>query len=43
LKCQIAGNGKEAYELVKSRPSGCEYKIIFMDYHMPIMNGFEAT
>ena len=36
---QIASNGVEALEKVKSE----EFRLIFMDCQMPIMDGFEAT
>lgn len=32
-------NGEEAYEAVKATP----YDLIFMDFHMPIMDGLEAS
>ncbi|QGG48284.1 response regulator [Heliorestis convoluta] len=35
----IASNGVEAIEAVYEK----EFHIIFMDYHMPVMNGVEAT
>ena len=35
----IVANGKEAVDSVKSR----QFDIIFMDLHMPVMDGFEAT
>ena len=39
LKSDHATNGKEAIEALRHS----EYDIIFMDCHMPIMDGFEAT
>lgn len=48
-RCNVAYNGKQAIEKVKDRHKlTCEhqcgqYKIIFMDFSMPIMDGYEAT
>ena len=39
LEIDIAHNGKQALEFLEKK----EYDLIFMDLHMPIMNGFEAT
>lgn len=39
FKVEIAHNGREAVELHKTG----NFDIIFMDLHMPIMDGFEAT
>ena len=36
-----AGNGKEAYDMMKAEPD--KYDIIFMDLQMPQMDGYEAT
>jgi len=38
-KIDIAFNGQQALDFVKQR----QYDIIFMDMHMPIMDGIEAT
>jgi CheY-like chemotaxis protein len=55
LKSDRALNGKEAVKLVEDRmvrnevePCTCprnrtNYKLIFMDCNMPIMDGFQAT
>ena len=37
--CDICSNGKEAVDKVRTK----NYDFVFMDCHMPIMNGFEAT
>ena len=48
-KCDTAFNGKEAIEKLKKRKelihleNGDFYKIVFMDYNMPIMNGIETA
>lgn len=39
LKCDIASNGKEAFEMYQQN----EYDLILMDLQMPVMNGLEAT
>jgi CheY-like chemotaxis protein len=39
MKVDIAGNGKEVIEAIQSRP----YDLIFMDCHMPVMDGYQAT
>ena len=37
----FADNGMEAYEIFRKSPD--MFDIIFMDIHMPVMDGFEAT
>ena len=39
LKCDMAVNGQEAVKAARNR----DYDVIFMDCHMPVMDGFEAT
>ena len=44
--CDKAFNGEQAISKVVERqldPDTEQYEIIFMDYNMPIMNGFDAT
>jgi PAS domain S-box-containing protein len=38
-RCDVAGNGAEAVQMAARLP----YSLIFMDCHMPEMDGFEAT
>jgi PAS domain S-box-containing protein len=38
-RCDVAGNGAEAVQMAGQLP----YNLIFMDCHMPEMDGFEAT
>lgn len=39
LKCDIASNGEEAVEKHKTH----NYDFIFMDMHMPVLGGIDAT
>ena len=39
LTTKIARNGQEAVQLVREN----EFDLIFMDIHMPVMDGLEAT
>jgi two-component system, sensor histidine kinase len=39
IQTDLCENGEEAVEICKTK----KYDIIFMDYHMPIMDGLEAT
>jgi len=41
LMIDIAENGKEALSMFETAPD--KYDLIFMDVHMPIMDGYEAT
>jgi CheY-like chemotaxis protein len=45
LKTTIAGNGKEGVEMVMNRINNREkpFDLIFMDIHMPVMDGLEAA
>jgi PAS domain S-box-containing protein len=45
LKTEVAENGREGFDMVKSRHEKCEkpYDLIFMDIHMPVMDGIEAS
>ena len=41
-RVEVADDGKQAVEKFKNSPVGY-YHLIFMDIHMPVMNGYEAT
>lgn len=46
LAVEEATNGKESLKMIKEKSfSECcsKYKLIFMDYEMPILNGIEAS
>ena len=45
LKTEIANNGQEGIEKIQKRIDNGEkpYDLIFMDIHMPVMDGIEAT
>ena len=45
LKTEVASNGKQGVEMVKARARKGEkqYDLIFMDIHMPVMDGLEAS
>jgi CheY-like chemotaxis protein/HPt (histidine-containing phosphotransfer) domain-containing protein len=45
LKTFVAGNGKEGVDMVRSRIGKSEkpFDLIFMDIHMPVMDGLEAA
>lgn len=42
VEVEMAVNGREAVEAFESHESGY-YDVIFMDIHMPIMDGYQAT
>ncbi len=42
FEIEIANNGKEAVEMVKSHEAGY-YRVVLMDVQMPEMNGYDAT
>jgi signal transduction histidine kinase/CheY-like chemotaxis protein len=45
IKADIAENGREGYNMVRNRHEKGEkpYDLIFMDIHMPVMDGIEAS
>ncbi len=43
LDCDIAGNGVEAIESLKSAPEDAPYTVVLMDCQMPEMDGYETT
>ncbi len=45
IKTTVAENGREGFEAVKARADGKKkpFDLIFMDIHMPIMDGMEAA
>ena len=42
FKVRIAGNGKEAVEILENSED-MYYSLVLMDVQMPVMNGYEAT
>ncbi|MFT7561358.1 MAG: two-component system sensor histidine kinase/response regulator [Flavobacteriales bacterium] len=43
LSCDCAENGQEALDRLSTAPANEPYTIVFMDCHMPVMDGCEAT
>jgi len=43
IKTVIAENGKKGVELVESKVGEKQFDLIFMDIHMPVMDGVEAA
>jgi two-component system, sensor histidine kinase and response regulator len=43
IVAEIANNGQEAVEMVKSSGKPSKYKLVFMDLQMPLMDGYTAT
>ncbi|GHF93301.1 response regulator [Thalassotalea marina] len=43
LTADVAGNGKEAIELLANCPLDAKYQLLIMDCQMPEMDGYEAT
>lgn len=42
LECEIAENGEQAIELLKTKPSGY-FGLILMDCQMPVLDGYQTT
>jgi len=40
---KLAGNGLIALDQVKAQMGCCQFKAIFMDINMPVMDGYEST
>eukprot|EP00698_Gefionella_okellyi_P006974 TRINITY_DN1693_c0_g1_i1.p1 TRINITY_DN1693_c0_g1~~TRINITY_DN1693_c0_g1_i1.p1 ORF type:complete len:911 (-),score=173.27 TRINITY_DN1693_c0_g1_i1:214-2790(-) len=40
---EVAHNGQEAVDMIRAKQKQRHFALIFMDCHMPIMDGFEAT
>ena len=43
LSADVAGNGIEAIDALRSAPEDAPYQLVFMDCQMPEMDGYEAT
>ncbi|MBA55955.1 MAG: hypothetical protein CMK89_15985 [Pseudomonadales bacterium] len=43
LSADIAGNGREALEILRKTPGGEAYTLILMDCQMPELDGYETT
>ncbi len=43
VNCSFAGNGKEALQELRNAPKNLPFSFVFMDCHMPDMDGFTAT
>lgn len=43
LNCDVAANGIEALDMIRSAEESKPYQLVFMDCQMPEMDGYEAT
>ena len=43
FEVDCVGSGREAIEIIKAAPAETPYKLVIMDWHMPVMNGIEAA
>lgn len=39
----VANNGQESVDIIKSQSTTCKYQLVLMDLQMPVLDGYEAT